>query len=165
MLCLYLENHLINTLLSVRRVALSGWMDPTGAMLIGCQGSPTTQQLWRTVWKCWVGVRLLFKAELKAHRHFFVLPLCYVNSENWPVGHWVSDLLFVFQGMESSTTSHAGNLRLSSAPILISECTVSSFPICFFVWFDVGWKVCCFFLQLYSKSYLAKQMDQRHTMT
>lgn len=55
---LFLENDLnkwcdLSALISsVRLVALSGWMDPTGAMLTGCQGSPITQQMWRTVWRC-----------------------------------------------------------------------------------------------------------------
>lgn len=56
---LYLETHyvncswltLINLLLHVRLVASSGWMGPNGTTLIGCQGSPITQQIRRTAWK------------------------------------------------------------------------------------------------------------------
>lgn len=42
---------------AVRPVASSGWTDPTGAMLIGCQRSPIAPQMLRTAWKCWHLVR------------------------------------------------------------------------------------------------------------
>lgn len=51
----------INDFMFFRPVVLSGWMDPAGRMLIGWQGSPTTHQIWRTVWK------YLPSVGLKAH--------------------------------------------------------------------------------------------------
>lgn len=47
---------LINLLLHVRLVASSGWTGPNGTTLIGCQGSPITQQIRRTAWKFCLGV-------------------------------------------------------------------------------------------------------------
>lgn len=120
--------HLIHLLLFVRPVALSGWMDPSGAMLIGCRGNPITLQTSRSVWKCChrVGVSVQSKAAQNTHRPFEQI---WISNTVTPV----SDLcLFVFQEMGSSMTSHAGSLKHSSVHIHISECTESSKSTCFY---------------------------------
>lgn len=63
-----------------RPIASSGWTVPTGAMTIGCQESPITQPVWRTVWRCWRLVRVSrFRSALKA----FIPLLRWTKCECW----------------------------------------------------------------------------------
>ena len=95
--------------MKVVHLSLSGWMDPTGAMLLGCQGSSNTAGAESH------GVRLLFKAVCV---RIFIEHL--LNTSGFLTCCWS-----IFQEVENLMTSHAGILTLSPAPTLISEPAVS----------------------------------------
>lgn len=79
--------------MSVRLIALSGWMDRAGTTVTGWWGSPITRQTRRTVWRCChvVGDKLLFKAHTFMFYPIWILntvPLCFLCAACLPFRKW-----------------------------------------------------------------------------